>query len=46
MSAEELPLGEALKWVKHVLMDVNVVPYIPALFSSSNQPKPVCYLFV
>jgi hypothetical protein len=46
MFVEELPLGEALKCVKHVLMDVHAVPYVPALFSTSNQPKPVWDLFV
>jgi hypothetical protein len=46
MYAKELPPGEALKQVKCILMDVHSVPYGPALFSASNQPKPVCYLFV
>jgi hypothetical protein len=42
MSAEELPLGEALKQVKRVLIDVHTVPYVLVLFSASKQPKPVC----
>jgi hypothetical protein len=46
MPAEKLQLGEALKRVKRVLMDIHSVPYVPELFSASNQPKPVCYLFV
>jgi hypothetical protein len=46
MSAEELPLGEALKLVKCVPVDVHAVPYVSALFTASNKPKLVCYLFV
>jgi hypothetical protein len=46
MSAGELQPGEAPNRVKHVLMDVHSIPYVPELFSALNQPKPVCYLFV
>ncbi|RLN17245.1 hypothetical protein C2845_PM02G18220 [Panicum miliaceum] len=40
MSAEESQPREALNRVKHVLMDVHSVSYVPELFSASNQPKP------
>jgi hypothetical protein len=46
MSTEEMLPEEALKRVGHVLMDVHTMPYVPVLFSASNHPKPVSYLFV
>jgi hypothetical protein len=46
MSAEDLLPGEAMKWVGRVLMGVHVVPYVPTLFSASNQPKKVHCSFI
>jgi hypothetical protein len=39
MCAEELTDDAMLIWVKRVLLDVNVVPYIPELFSAQNPQK-------
>jgi hypothetical protein len=39
MSVEELTDEAALIRVKRVLLDVNVVPYVPGLFSARNLPK-------
>jgi hypothetical protein len=41
MCAEELTDDTTLIRVKPVLLDVNVVPYVPELFSAQNPPKPV-----
>jgi hypothetical protein len=41
MCTEELTDDTALIRVKRVLLDVNVVPYVPQLFSTQNPPKPV-----
>jgi hypothetical protein len=41
MCAEELMDEAALTRVRRVLLDVDVVPYIPQLFASQNPPKPV-----
>jgi hypothetical protein len=41
MCAKELTDDAALIRVKRVLLDVNVVPYVPELFSTQNSPKPV-----
>lgn len=37
MCAEELQPNEVLKRVKCMLLDVDVVPYTPQLFSAKNQ---------
>jgi hypothetical protein len=39
MCAEELPDEAALQRVQRVLLDVDVVPYVPMLFSARNPPK-------
>jgi hypothetical protein len=39
MCAEELTDDAALIRVKRVLLDVNVIPYVPELFSAQNPPK-------
>jgi hypothetical protein len=39
MCAEELTDEAALIRVKRVLLDVNIVPYVPRLFSARNPPK-------
>jgi hypothetical protein len=41
MCAEELTDDAALIRVRRVLLDVDVVPYVPQLFSAQNPPKPV-----
>jgi hypothetical protein len=43
MCAEELIDNAALIQVKRVLLDVNVVPYVPELFSAQNPPKLVSF---
>jgi hypothetical protein len=43
MCAEELTDDGALIRVKRVLLDVNMVPYIPELFSAQNPPEPVSF---
>jgi hypothetical protein len=41
MCAEELSNEAALLRVQRVLLDVNAIPYVPALFSARHPPKPV-----
>jgi hypothetical protein len=41
LKKEELTDDAALIRVKRVLLDMNVVPYVPELFSAQNPPKPV-----
>jgi hypothetical protein len=41
MCAEELSDDAALLRVKRVLLDVDVVPYVPELFSARSPPEPV-----
>jgi hypothetical protein len=43
MCAEELTDDAALVQVKRVLLDVNMVPYIPELFSAQNPLEPVSF---
>jgi hypothetical protein len=46
MCAEELTDDAALIRVKRVLLDVNIVPYIPELFSAQNPPEPVSFRLI
>jgi hypothetical protein len=41
MCTEELTDDAALTRVRRVLLDVDLVPYVPQLFSAQNPPKPV-----
>jgi hypothetical protein len=41
MCAEELTNDATLIRVKRVLLDLNMVPYVPELFSAQNPPEPV-----
>jgi hypothetical protein len=41
LCAEELSDEAALLRVKRVLLDVNIVPYVPGLFSARSPPRPV-----
>jgi hypothetical protein len=41
MCTEEVPDEVALQRVQRVLLDVDTVPYVPALFSARNPPTPV-----
>jgi hypothetical protein len=43
MCAEELTDDATLIRIKQVLLDVNIVPYIPELFSAQNPPEPVSF---
>jgi hypothetical protein len=43
LCVEELTDNAALIRVKRVLLDVNMVPYNPELFSAQNPPKPVSF---
>jgi hypothetical protein len=43
MCAEELADDAAIIRIKRVLLDVNIVPYIPELFSAQNPPEPVSF---
>jgi hypothetical protein len=41
MCVKELTDDAALIWVRQVLQDMDVVPYVLQLFSVQNPPKPV-----
>jgi hypothetical protein len=41
MCTEELTDDAVLIQVKRVLLDVNMVPYVPKLFSAQNPPEPI-----
>jgi hypothetical protein len=39
MSVEELLVGEPQRRVARMLMDIDVVPYVPQLYNAKNTPK-------
>jgi hypothetical protein len=41
MCTEELSDESTFLRVKRVLLDVNVIPYVPGLFSARSPPRPV-----
>jgi hypothetical protein len=43
MCAEELTDDATLIWVKRVLLDMNMVPYVLELFSAQNPLEPVSF---